>query len=234
MQDQYVLLTGGTGGLGTSVTRAVLAAGAKLVVLPYRRESSLQRLKADLSAEEWARLRCVPADLKVEAAVEKLVNDMGQVDVAIHLVGGFAMGRTDTFSFADWQDLMDLNLNATFLVCKHCLRRMRQTGYGRIVVVSSRAAEQPGAQLAAYSAAKAGVVALIQAIAQETKDPGTDITANVVLPSVIDTPNNRAAMGTDQAENWVKPESLAEVICFLASKAARDIRGAAVPVYGKI
>jgi NAD(P)-dependent dehydrogenase (short-subunit alcohol dehydrogenase family) len=85
-------------------------------------------------------------------------------------------------------------------------------------------------QLAAYSAAKAGVVALTQAIAAETK--GTDITANVVLPSIIDTPSNRAAMGSEQAHDWVQPTSLAEVIGFLASAAAADLRGAAIPVYG--
>jgi NAD(P)-dependent dehydrogenase (short-subunit alcohol dehydrogenase family) len=109
---------------------------------------------------------------------------------------------------------------------------MRRHGYGRIVTVGSRGALQPGAQLAAYCASKAGVVALTQAIAQETKD--LDITANVVLPSVIDTPSNREAMGEEQASQWVKAESLAEVICFLVSEAARDVRGAVVPVYGSI
>jgi NAD(P)-dependent dehydrogenase (short-subunit alcohol dehydrogenase family) len=142
------------------------------------------------------------------------------------------MGRTDEFSFQNWQDSFALNLDTTFLVCKHCLRVMRRHGYGRIVTVGSRGALQPGAQLAAYCASKAGVVALTQAIAQETKD--LDITANVVLPSVIDTPSNREAMGEEQASQWVKAESLAEVICFLVSEAARDVRGAVVPVYGSI
>jgi NAD(P)-dependent dehydrogenase (short-subunit alcohol dehydrogenase family) len=90
----------------------------------------------------------------------------------------------------------------------------------------------PTGQLAAYCAAKAGVVALTKAIADETK--GTNITANTVLPSIIDTPTNRQAMGNEQAEQWVKPESLAEVICFLASEVAKDIRGAAIPVYGSV
>jgi NAD(P)-dependent dehydrogenase (short-subunit alcohol dehydrogenase family) len=100
------------------------------------------------------------------------------------------------------------------------------------VTVGSRGAVEPGGQLAAYCASKAGVVALTKAIADETK--GTNITANVVLPSVIDTPANRAAMGAENAVQWVKAESLAGVICFLASEAAQDIRGAAVPVYGNI
>jgi NAD(P)-dependent dehydrogenase (short-subunit alcohol dehydrogenase family) len=142
------------------------------------------------------------------------------------------MGKTHEYSLAQWQQDFDLNLTTTFLVCKHSLRKMLEHGYGRIVTVGSRGAVQPGGQLAAYCASKAGVVALTQAIADETK--GTHITANVVLPSVIDTPANRAAMGTANADQWVKPESLAQVICFLASEAARDVRGAAVPVYGSI
>jgi NAD(P)-dependent dehydrogenase (short-subunit alcohol dehydrogenase family) len=233
MQDKYVLITGGTGGLGMSVTKAVLAAGAKLVTLPYREQSSVNSLQNQLTSEEKARLRLVQADLSEEATVANLVAGMGQVDVLIQLVGGFDMGRTEEYSFADWQKMFDLNLNTTFLLCKYCLHRMRQTGYGRIVTIGSRGAISPAAQLAAYSAAKAGVVALTQSIAEETKDKDTDITANCVLPSVIDTPRNRADMGIEQAWAWVKPESLAGVICFLASEGARDIRGAAIPVYGK-
>lgn len=142
------------------------------------------------------------------------------------------MGKTHEYSYEAWKKDFDLNLNTTFLVCKHSLRRMLEHGYGRIVTVGSRGAVQPGGQLASYCASKAGVVALTQAIADETK--GTNITANVVLPSVIDTPANRNAMGTQEADKWVKPESLAQVICFLASEAAKDVRGAAVPVYGSV
>lgn len=229
MRGKQVLLTGGTGGLGLGVTPVLVNSGAR-VTIPYRSETGITRLKKAMSADEFEQIRFVKADLNEEAVIEKLVNDLGRVDILIHLVGGFSMGRIDKLSFQDWKASFDLNLNTTFLVCKHCLRLMRQHGYGRIVTVGSRGALQPGAQLAAYCAAKAGVVALTQAIAQETLD--TDITANVVLPSVIDTPSNREAMGEEQAENWVKPSSLAEAIYFLASDAARDLRGVALPVYG--
>ncbi|MDJ0715845.1 MAG: 3-oxoacyl-ACP reductase FabG [Prochloraceae cyanobacterium] len=231
MKDKQVLLTGGTGGLGLGVTPKVIASGAKVTV-PYYSESGVKQLKDKLSAVEFNSIRFVQADLTQEKVVEQLVNDIGRVDVLIHLVGGFSMGKTEEFSFAEWKSFFDLNLHTTFLVCKYSLKKMRQHGYGRIVTVGSRAAVQPAAQLAAYSAAKAGVVALTKAIAEETKD--MDITANSVLPSVIDTPTNREAMGSDLANTWVKAESLAEVICFLASETARDIRGAAIPVYGAI
>jgi NAD(P)-dependent dehydrogenase (short-subunit alcohol dehydrogenase family) len=224
------LLTGGTGGLGLGVTPTVLAQGATLVTIPYVKTQEVERLKGVLSSTDLTRIRFVETNLTDEASVEQLVNGMERVDALIHLVGGFSMGKTHEYSYSQWQQDFNLNLDTTFLVCKHSLKRMLEQNYGRIVTVGSRGAVQPGAELAAYSASKAGVVALTQAIADETK--GTNITANVVLPSVIDTPTNRAAMGGENANRWVKPESLAEVICFLASEAAKDIRGAAVPVYG--
>lgn len=231
MRGKQVLLTGGTGGLGMGVTAAVLAQGGK-VTIPYYVETEVERLKSKLSAVEFERIRFVSADLSLESVVEQLINDMGRVDILIHLVGGFAMGKTHEYSFEDWKRDFDLNLNSTFLVCKHSLRKMLEHGYGRIVTVGSRGAVQPAGQMAAYCASKAGVVALTKVIADETK--GTNITANVVLPSVIDTPSNREAMGEENASQWVKPESLAQVICFLASESAKDVRGAAVPVYGSI
>lgn len=233
MQEQYVLITGGTGGLGRTVTRMVLEAGVAGVTLPYRSRKCVDELQAVLPSELLGRVQWVAADLHDERQVEAMVDAMPRTDVLLHLVGGFQMGATDSFSFSAWQQQLDQNLNSTFLVCKHCLRRMRAQKYGRIVTVGSRGAVQPGANLAAYSASKAGVVALTQAIAQETRERDLDITANVVLPSVIDTPKNRRDMGEENVWQWVTPESLGAVILFLASPAARDVRGAAIPVYGK-
>ncbi len=232
MKGQHVLLTGGTGGLGLGVTPAVLAQAPASVTLPYRNDQELQRLKAILSAEDQQRLRLVRVDLLQEAEVAGMIQAMERVDVLIHLVGGFSMGKTHEYSYAAWKHDFDLNLSTTFLVCKHSLARMLAQNYGRIVTIGSKGAVEPGAQLAAYCASKAGVLALTQSIAAETK--GTQITANIVLPSMIDTPTNREAMGADQADQWVKPQSLAEVICFLGSAAAQDLRGAVIPVYGNL
>ncbi len=231
MQGKQVLLTGGTGGLGLGVTPEVIKRGGKLTI-SYRHEKEVQRLKGKLTASEFEQIRFVKADLRQETVVQQLINDLGKVDVLIHLVGGFSMEKTHEQSYEGWKEALDLNLNTTFLVCKHCLRVMYQSGYGRIVTVGSRGALQPGANLAAYCASKAGVVALTKSIAEESVD--FDITANTVLPSVIDTPANREAMGEHQASQWVSPNSLAQVICFLASEAAKDLRGAAIPVYGKM
>ncbi|GET39818.1 short-chain dehydrogenase [Microseira wollei NIES-4236] len=187
-------------------------------------------LKGILTPKDFDKIQFIPSNLTDEGSVENLINRMERVDVLIHLVGGFSIGKTHEYSFTDWKQQLDLNLNSTFLVCQHSLKKMVQNRYGPIV--TSRGAVQPGGQMAAYCASKAGVVALTQAIADETKN--TNITANIVLPTIIDTPSNRQAMGEENASKWVKPESLAPVICFLASEAAKDVRGAAIPVHGNI
>ncbi len=231
MKGKHILITGGAGGLGTSVTRLALDQGASVVV-PYRQETEATRLRASLPTSNLPRLSLVEADLLDEATVISLINQMPRIDGLIHLVGGFAMGPTADYAYRDWKQSFDLNVNTTFLLCKHSLKKMQAQNYGRIVTIGSRGAVEPVGQLAAYCASKAAVVALTRTIADETK--GTNITANIVLPSVIDTPTNRQAMGEEQANQWVTPESLAKVICFLASEAAQDIRGAAVPVYGNL
>jgi NAD(P)-dependent dehydrogenase (short-subunit alcohol dehydrogenase family) len=231
MEGKHILITGGTGGLGASVTRLALDQGANVVV-PYRREAEAIGLKESLPPSNLPRLTLVEADLLDEATVISLINQMPRMDGLIHLVGGFAMGPTADYAYGDWKQSFDVNVNTAFLLCKHSLKRMQAQNYGRIVTIGSRGAVEPVGQLAAYCASKAAVVALTKAIADETK--GTNITANIVLPSVIDTPTNRQVMGEDQSKQGVTPESLAEVICFLASEAAQDIRGAAVPVYGNL
>jgi len=231
MRDRHVLITGGTGGLGMGVTPVALARGAK-VTIPYVSPEDVDRLKGKLSDADLQRVRFVATDLTDEAAVISLIDSFERLDATIHLVGGFSMGATPDFSYSDWRKAIALNLHTTFLVCKHSLRKMLPQDYGRIVTIGAGGAEQPAGQLAAYCASKAGVVALTKAIADEAK--GTGVTANVVLPSMIDTPDNRAAMGEENADQWVNPHSLGEVICFLASEAAKDVRGAAVPVYGNL
>lgn len=164
MKDKYVLLTGGAGGLGLGVTPVVLAQGA-IVTVPYRKAEETVRLKDIISPATQGRLQFTHADLQDEQTVQQLVDNMPRVDVLIHLVGGFAMGKIHEYPFADWQRDFGLNLNTTFLVCKHSLRRMLDHGYGRIVTVGSRGAIELSGQLAAYCASKAGVVALTKAIA---------------------------------------------------------------------
>jgi len=231
MQNKKVLITGGTGGLGRVVTKKVLEAGAQ-VTLSYLSDNEISFMRAQLSQEDIKKISFVRANLMKEEEVKHLLDQLPDLQVLIHLVGGFSMGPIVDFPLEKWNQQIDLNLTSAFLTCKYSLEQMFRNNYGRIVTVGSRAAVEPGAQLAAYSAAKAGLVALIRSIAAETM--GAGITANIILPSVIDTPDNRKSMGDQHADKWVKPESIAELICFLASEAAKDIRGAVIPIYGNV
>ncbi|WP_448533665.1 3-oxoacyl-ACP reductase FabG [Parathermosynechococcus lividus] len=224
-----VLLTGGTGGLGQGVAPVLLAQGYTLTI-PYIDAVGREHLEHQLAAAELANVRFVAADLNNESEVAALINRMPQLDAVVHLVGGFSMGATANVALSDWQHSFALNVETTFLVCKHALKRMQPQRYGRIVTIGSRGAVEPTAELAAYCAAKAAVVAFTRAIAAETK--GMNITANVILPSIIDTPNNRAAMGSDQAAMWVPPAAIGQLIAYLISESAGAISGAAIPIYG--
>jgi NAD(P)-dependent dehydrogenase (short-subunit alcohol dehydrogenase family) len=228
MKDRHLILTGGTGGLGTEVAKLALNLGAHITI-PYHSLNEVERFRKLIPNKE---VSFIFADLREEKSVLEIFGKVSRVDILIHLVGGFSMGDTVTYTLENWDRQINLNLTPTFLVCKYALKYMKENNYGRIVTVSSRAALEPQGQMAAYSASKAGVIALTKSIAEETK--GSNITANTVLPSIIDTPKNREAMGEKNTHKWVKPESLAEIICFLGSEKARDLRGAALPVYGNV
>ncbi len=222
------MCTGGAGGLGSKVTTALVRRGARVTVPVYQRKEA-DRLLADLGPMA-SHVVLVQCDLREETAVAEMIAGMPRLDALVHLVGGFAMGPTVDFTLEHYREQVDLNLTITFLAVKHALRRMQTGGYGRIVTVASRAALEPSANAAVYAACKAGVLAFTRAVADETR--GTNLTANCVLPSIIDTPANRAAMGEADAAKWVKPERLAETIAFLASEEAGDLRGSAITVYG--
>jgi NAD(P)-dependent dehydrogenase (short-subunit alcohol dehydrogenase family) len=227
VQDREVLVPGGSGGLGVHVTAAFVRAGARVTV-PVFSTAELTRLRETLG-DRFDDVQRVEADLGKEADVRRVVDGMPKIDALVHLVGGFAMGSIESFELDALRHQLELNLVTTFVTIKHALRRMREHDYGRIVTVASRSAEAPSAGMSAYAAAKAGVLALTRAVADETR--GTDITANCVLPSIIDTPANRAAMGTADLQRWVAPDNLAEHILHLASDAAGTLRGTALRVY---
>ena len=228
MKNRNLILTGGTGGLGTEVTQLAERLGAHITI-PYNSLTEVEHFRNSVAD---TKVNFIVADLREEKSVKEVFEKQKTVDILIHLVGGFSMGDTDKYTLDDWNKQMTLNLTSTFLVCKYALKNMKKNNYGRIVTISSRAALEPAAKMAAYSASKAGVIALTKSIAEETK--ATGITANTVLPSIIDTQSNRKSMGEKNAHNWVKAESLAETICFLASERAGDIRGVALPVYGNV
>ncbi len=212
-----VLVTGGGGALGRAVAAHLRGIGRLVVTLD--RVGSDADLQVDLLA---------PASLAVAVA------SVAALDGAVLVAGGWAGGAPHHAApEEDYRKMMALNLDTVHHTLRAVLPRLVEQGRGSIVVIGSRAAVRPdtSANAAAYAASKAAAVALAEAVAVEVREHGVRV--NAVLPSTLDTPANRAAMPDADASRWVSPTSLAEVIAFLLSDAARDVSGAAIPVYGR-
>jgi NAD(P)-dependent dehydrogenase (short-subunit alcohol dehydrogenase family) len=226
LQNKIALVTGADGGLGTHVTRALLDSGATVIGISRNAKPShsdtpsFVPLSADLSSAETAK-----------SAVDGIVARFGKLDILAHLVGGFAGGKTIAETDdATFQRMFEMNLNSAFYVLRAVIPHMRRARSGRVIAIGSRAAEDPGPGVGAYSASKAALVSLIQTAARENKDLA--ITANVILPGTMDTPANRQAMPGADTSKWVRPASVASLIVWLASEAGKDVNGAVIPVYG--
>lgn len=226
MTAKIALVTGADGGLGTHVTTAMLDAGFMVVGLAPRIQTS---------TFDHPHFTALPATLDslatANSAVDTTIAHFGKIDVLVHLVGGFAGGQTvaDTDD-ATFQRMFDMNLNSALHILRAVLPHMSKASSGRIIAIGSRAAENPGATIGAYSASKAALVSLIRTVATENKDAG--ITANVILPGTMDTPANRKAMPGADTSQWVRPASVASLIVWLAGDGGKDVTGAAIPVYG--
>jgi NAD(P)-dependent dehydrogenase (short-subunit alcohol dehydrogenase family) len=227
MTGKIALVTGANGGLGTHVTKALLDAGASVVGLaPHIQQSEVPHanfaaLTAEISSLEDAK-----------KAADTVISRFGRIDILAHLVGGFAGGKsvakTDDATF---QRMFAMNLNSAFHILRAVIPFMRKAGAGRIIAIGSRAAEEPGPGVGAYSASKAALVSLLRTVAAENNDAG--ITANVILPGTIDTPANRKDMPGADVSKWVQPASVASLIVWLAGDAGKDVTGAVIPVYGR-
>ena len=224
-----IVVTGGTGGLGLGVCRVLQETGRPLVVT-WVLERELER-----AARRSARTPLREADVTDPAAVDALAGelDAGEgVWALAHLVGGYRDGDpVASLDLDAWDRQLDLNVRSAAVTMRAFLPGMVRRGGGRVVAVSSRAALRPFAGASAYAASKAGLIALVAAASEEVKHDG--VTVNCVLPSVIDTPANRAAKGDADHSRWVKPEEIGHVIRFLTSPEASAVTGAALPVYGR-
>jgi NAD(P)-dependent dehydrogenase (short-subunit alcohol dehydrogenase family) len=217
-----VLITGANGGLGTAVSKAFVETGATVIGVArnWTEPVPFLTLSADLTTAEGC-------DMMVQQALAQ-----GPIHSLVHILGGFGGGQPIAeMSDKTWDGMMTLNLRAAFCAMRAVLKPMMVAKYGRIVAVGSRAAVDPMPNFAAYSVSKAALVALVKSVAAENKDSG--ITANVVLPSIIDTPLNRKAIPQADFSRWVAPESIAKTLVWLASAAAGDVSGAVVPIYGR-
>jgi NAD(P)-dependent dehydrogenase (short-subunit alcohol dehydrogenase family) len=235
--SRTVIVAGGTGALGSSVTRAFLAAGWRAVVT-YWKQDEYDALIGQVGKAQVADKTFWGAsvDATDEAAVGKFVPSVeaqnGAVDALVITIGGYAGGKPVWESdIATYDQMMNLNLRAAFVMARAVLPGMIKRNRGAIVNVASKAGYGHSPTAALYSASKAGALALFDSLAEEVKP--YDINVNSIVPSVMDTPANRREMPKAKFDLWPKTDDIAKVIVFLCSEDARVIRGAAVPVYGR-
>jgi NAD(P)-dependent dehydrogenase (short-subunit alcohol dehydrogenase family) len=225
-----IVVTGGTGALGTAVVGALRAAGTECHVTNFV-AAELDRYAHRDDPKVHV---TTGVDLADEASVRRFYEGLPPLWASVHLAGGFAMAPVADTSGKDFEAQFRMNALSCFLCSAAAVRAIRNSGNkgGRIVNVSARPALEPrsGAGMTAYTASKAAVAALTQAMGEELV--GEDIWVNAVAPSILDTPANRAAMPDARHERWVHPDAIAQVIAFLASPDNKVTRAAVVPVYG--
>ena len=225
---KVALVTGASGNLGRAVADAFVAAGAQVALVDHARRDGGP-------ADDGTRFR-VEADLRDEgstrAAADAVFSRFGRIDVLCNVAGGFAAG-TPVHETPDplWHRMFDLNAMSVVNTARAVVPRMIAAGQGRIVNVAAAASQHGQAGMAAYAVAKNGVVRLTESMAAELRGHGIGVTC--VLPTLIDTPQNRAAMPAADTSQWTPPEAIAAVVVFLASDAALIMSGASVPLSGR-
>jgi NAD(P)-dependent dehydrogenase (short-subunit alcohol dehydrogenase family) len=232
--DRVVMVTGAAGNLGQAVTKAYLAADAKLVLVD-RQPNRLKRLFPELadSADHYLATSVDLTDEEaVQGAVDEAVSRFGRIDVLANTAGGWRGGKPVRETPLDTLDyLFNLNARTVFITARAVVPTMLEQGRGKIVNVAARSALEAAGRNGAYAASKSAVVRLTESMAAELVQQGIQV--NCVLPGTIDTPQNRQAMPDADHSRWVAPEAIADVMLFLTSDAARAVSGAAVPVYGR-
>lgn len=220
-----VVLTGASGNLGRVVASAFADTGASLALLDVK-PGGIQ----DSAKQMFVHTDLLDAQ-SVQAAADKILQRFARIDVLCNLAGGFRMGSpVHETSAQDWDLLFNLNARTVLHTAQAVVPAMLKSGGGKIVNVAAHAAQKGAARMGAYVASKSAVIRLTETMAAELREH--NINVNCVLPTIIDTPENRAAMPEADPRRWVAPQDLARVIVFLASDAARAIHGAALPVIG--
>jgi NAD(P)-dependent dehydrogenase (short-subunit alcohol dehydrogenase family) len=214
---QVTIITGAAGNLGAAVARAFSGAGAKLALID-RATERFPTLFPDFAQSPDCFLAPPTdgADLgAVSLAVDKIKQRFGRIDILINTIGGYRAGTSlHETQLKDWEFMLNMNARSVFVMCQAVIPQMLSQNRGRI-----------------DSASKAAVIRLTESMDAELKDRGVNV--NCVMPAIIDTPENRAAMPDADFGKWVTLEALSDVIMFLASEGARAIHGAAIPVYGR-
>jgi NAD(P)-dependent dehydrogenase (short-subunit alcohol dehydrogenase family) len=228
--DRIVVVGGAAGNVGRAVSKAFYEAGRSLALC----DRDPQGLRKTYDGSD--RVLVLETDLASPESADLMVRDVlgafGRIDVFVALTGGFSMGTPlHLISSQEWESMMRLNVSTLSNVCHDVVPHMRERGYGKIVTVGARSALSGKALMGAYCASKATVISFTETLSEENKHYGINV--NCVLPSIVDTLQNRRDMPDSDFSTWVSPDALADVIVFLASDASRALHGAAVAVYGR-
>jgi NAD(P)-dependent dehydrogenase (short-subunit alcohol dehydrogenase family) len=228
--NRIVLVTGGTGALGRSITLAFAECNAT-VISSYVNEREIEQIKTETKSA----VQLIKADITKAEEVDKLVSSVvgkyGRIHILVNVVGGYLGGKSIyQLEEKEWDLMMTLNLKSAFLISKYVVPQMISSKYGKIIHVSSRTGLRSEGYDSAYAASKSGLIRLVESLSEETK--GSNINVNCIMPNIIDTEANRKAMLTADFNKWLKPGDLANVILFLSSEEAKVITGAAIPTYG--
>lgn len=231
--NKIIVVTGAAGHLGQAVTRAYLQAGGSVCALDHRQGRLSDIFRND---NQNGRLHFYEGIDSLDrdglmALSERIQKEVGEVSILVHTVGGYASWeQVHQMSPDVWQKMMNLNVvsflnaSAAFVPC------ILATGEGKIIAIGAKAALAGGANAGAYAASKAALLRLIESMAAELKPHNVQV--NCIIPSIIDTPDNRQAKPKADFSKWVSPEEISEVILFLTSPAADIITGTAIPVFG--
>jgi NAD(P)-dependent dehydrogenase (short-subunit alcohol dehydrogenase family) len=228
--NKIVLITGGTGALGSSITKTFIESNAT-VISSYHNDKKTEKTQTDTKPT----VQLIKANIINEEEVEKLVSEIldkySRIDILVNVVGAFRGGKTVMeLDEKEWDLMMNLNLKSAFLISKYVARQMISAKYGKIIHVSSRLGLHSEGYDSAYAASKSGLIRLVESLSKETKE--SNINVNCIMPSIIDTEANRKAMPNADFNKWVKPVDLANVVLFLCSEEAKTITGAAIPTFG--
>lgn len=218
-----VIVTGGFGVLGQAVAQAFAAHGDKVARVDFAPSASTSLEGAlDIGGVDLTDAAAT------QAALDRVTAAHGGIDVLVNVAGGFTWETLEGGTLASWAKMQAMNLTTAATITQLALPALKRSAAGRVVNIGAGAAIKAGMGMGAYAASKSGVHRLTEALAEELA--GTSVTVNAILPSIIDTPTNRADMPDADFAQWVRPEALADVILFLASPAARAVTGALVPV----
>jgi NAD(P)-dependent dehydrogenase (short-subunit alcohol dehydrogenase family) len=229
-KGQTVLITGAAGNLGRAVAAAFAEAGANLVLIDLK-DDALKSVATKGAGGVLAQRADLADPAAIAGAVDAAIKRFGRIDALCNLAGGFAMGdKAHELGAEAWNNMMELNAGSVLRMSHAVVPHMLKAGGGRIVNIGANSALSGKAEMGAYIASKSAVIRLTETMAAELR--GHNINVNCVLPSIIDTPQNRAAMPKADPAKWVAPAALADVLLFLCSPAARAIHGAAIPVVG--